>query len=330
VLTPISEPDPTRHPAGAKCYRLNIDTLWLPTADGPWTYLISEALKQGLQREDFVWFSQHFILGLEAPPSSADLTAPGPAEKILLDRITDEVGAGQYPNKDRGAVDVGAQLIAAASAARTGRYTPTKESLLQRTSLRDDFGKVAKAFPVDNRREVDIAENSSQFLVATEKALADQKLLLVLGPPGQGKTWACDRLTRDLTEKGWLVVNHYCYLNTAEDEHKDKRVKLETVIGSLLAQLSDAEPSCVEQLQPRYAVSPEALVKAVQKIRMKDVNQPVALIIDGIDHVTRVLGSTTGQLDPATALSQELALLDLPAGSVVLANGSKSSVRASG
>ena len=111
----------------------------------------------------------------------------------------------------------------------------------------------------------------------------------MLGPPGQGKTWACDKLARNLQQEGWLVASHYCYLNFVEDESRDRRVQLDAVIGSLLAQVAAQEPSCVDGLMPRYAANSETLLSALQKARAKNLSRRIALLVDGLDHVTRVM-----------------------------------------
>lgn len=304
----------------SKCYRLKVAELWPAggTVKRRWKNIVDEATKAGLTRDDFIWFTEHFVLELEAPLASFDLTRPGPAENILLNRLTQEVGAEIYPNADRSAIDVAARLIAAARAARAGGKDTSRKALLRRTGLRDDFGRVAKAYPVDKMQEIEIKEIANEFVAKAERALNNRTPLLVLGPPGQGKTWACDKLVRDLLAQDWLVANHYCYLNFTEDDNRNKRVRMEAIIGSLLARLAEHDPSCVDELRPRYAANTETLIAALQKIQEKNPNQRIALLIDGVDHITRVLGVTTGKIDPATELTHELALLDLPENVVLI------------
>ncbi len=306
-----------------KCYRLNVDVLW-PEAGTEestpraWQRVITEACEKGLTRADFEWFTQHFVLELEAPGASFDLTKPGPAERLLLSRVTGEVGAEVYPNADRPAIDVAAALIMAAYAARSGSGDTKRNTLLRRTGLRDDFGSVARAYPVEIAKEIDVQRTINTFAREVHQALEAHVPLLVLGPPGQGKTWACDRLARTLQKDGWLVASHYCYLNFAEDESRDKRVQLDTIIGSLLAQVAAQEPACIDGLQPRYAANSETLLSALKKARAKNSRRRIALVVDGLDHVTRVRGTTTGRIDPATELAQELSLLDVPDGVVLI------------
>ncbi len=306
-----------------KCYRLNIDELWPKTGTGEsspraWRRVINEACEKGLTRADFEWFAEHFVLELEAPKASFDLTNPGPVERLLLNRVTEEVGAEVYPNADRSAIDVAAALIKAAGAARSGSGDTDRKTLLRRASLRDDFGSVARAYPVETAKEIDVQSTADAFVQKVSQALVAHVPLLVLGPPGQGKTWACDKLARNLQQNGWLVANHYCYLNFTEDESRDKRVQLDAVIGSLLAQVAAQEPSCVDGLQPRYAANSETLLRALKKARAKNSSRRITLVVDGLDHVTRVRGTTTGRIDPATELARELSLLDVPDGVVLI------------
>lgn len=303
-----------------KCYRLNIDELWPKTSDLPpvWQRVLTIAMTKGLTRADFAWFAERFVLELEAPKASFDLTNPGPVERLLLHRVRQEVGAEVYPNADRSAIDVAAALIMTAYAARNGSSDTTRSTLLRRTGLRDDFGSVARAYPVEAAKEIAVQNTADAFMLKVDQALESRVPLLVLGPPGQGKTWACDKLARDLQQSGWLVANHYCYLNFAEDESRDKRVQLEAVIGSLLAQVAAQEPSCMDGLRPRYAANAETLLSALQKARDKPPNRHIALVVDGLDHVTRVLGTTTRKIAPAEQLARELSLLTVPDGVVLV------------
>jgi hypothetical protein len=86
--------------------RFDADLLWpLERSTGGPTEEFANAfsfLRAGhLQRADIVWFCEHFVVEVEAPPASLDLTSPGPAELLLLERVKGDIGAGSYPNGDR-------------------------------------------------------------------------------------------------------------------------------------------------------------------------------------------------------------------------------------
>ena len=74
--------------------------LFGPAKDTTNPFPFQQLREDALDRRDLDWICEHLLLELAAPPASLDLTAPGPAERLLLHRITTEVGAGLYPNAD--------------------------------------------------------------------------------------------------------------------------------------------------------------------------------------------------------------------------------------
>ncbi|WP_158714625.1 hypothetical protein [Streptomyces sp. NRRL S-474] len=64
------------------------------------------------------------------------------------------------------------------------------------------------------------------------------------------------------TGDGWLVAEHYCYLGDADGDQLT-RVVTETVFGSLLGRLAEAEPVLVHEQRPRFAADAQALTTAV-------------------------------------------------------------------
>jgi hypothetical protein len=156
--------------------------------------------------DELEWACEHLIVEVGAPPASGDLTAPDIAERILLNRVRAEVGAESFPNLERSAVDVAAAMVSAARAARQGRLIMTAEELLRRAQLRSDFGAVARAHPVDQTLEV-LRPSTVLHLVENAIALAsDGGHLIVVGPPGHGKSWVCHQLLNALSSKGWLIA----------------------------------------------------------------------------------------------------------------------------
>lgn len=300
--------------------RFDADLLWpLERSTGGPTEQFANTfsfLRAGhLHRPDVVWFCEHFVVEVEAPPASLDLTSPGPAELLLLERVKGDIGAGSYPNGDRAPEDVAAALIGAALAARAGKAEITATALLRRTRLRHDFGAVARAHPIDAAIEVGRPSATEDVARHAGLAVGSAVPLLVVGPPGQGKSWACQRVAEALTQQGWLVAEHYCFLGDADHERQE-RVHGDRVLGSLLSRLADADPETVRELRPRLAGDDRALVAAIRRARDREPARRVALLVDGLDHVTRVLGSS--RPDASKALASRLAGLDLPPGSLVV------------
>ncbi|MGW3397319.1 AAA family ATPase [Streptomyces hydrogenans] len=273
--------------------------------------------KMAVSREDLDWLCEHLVVELGAPAMTMDLRRPGPAEELLLQRVRGELGAGIHPNEGRSPVDVAEAFIRTVRAARQREVGVTSQELLRRAQLRQDFGAVTRAHPVDRTLEVMRSGAVDALVEAAGAAAVDGGPLLVTGPPGQGKSWACQQLIEQLTRDGWLVAEHYCYLGDADGDQLT-RVMTESVFGSLLGRLAEADPSLVHDQRPRFAADEEALANAVEAAIRKDPARRVALVVDGLDHVTRVRGGRTRRADPSLALAEVLSSLPLPPGSVLI------------
>jgi hypothetical protein len=326
VLRQVDSPGSVIPGLTTRRYRLDPEKLWpipaAPKGDGSgrtsdgrdtWAFLRDGSIS----RDDVIWFCEHFVIEVDAPAASFDLTMPGAVEHVVLQRMVRDIGAGAFPNEHRTAVDVATAFVGAARAARSGTANLTRDELIRRARLRIDFGAVARTHPIVADLEVSRVVAIGEIAEAAVRAAADGVPLLLVGPPGAGKSWACQRVLEALLAKGWLVAEHYCFLDSGDAE-RDRRVAVETLIGSLLGRIAEADPALVESQRPKFAAGEQALVAAIEASISQQPERRVALLVDGLDHVTRVIGATTGQSDPSRLLAEELALLQLPRGSVVI------------
>jgi hypothetical protein len=87
--------------------RFDIDVLW-PEAGQADPNAATDAfafLRTGkVNRADLVWLCDSMVIEIGAPAMSMDLSRPGPAERLLLNRVRQELGEALYPNEDRSAV----------------------------------------------------------------------------------------------------------------------------------------------------------------------------------------------------------------------------------
>ena len=208
-------------------------------------------------------------------------------------------------------------MISTARAARQGRVVVTTEELLRQTQLRSDFGAVSRAHPVDRELEVLRPSIVREIVGAATELSTGGGHLIVVGAPGQGKSWVCQQVLDAMSEDGWLLAEHYCYLGDADGE-RNKRVLLETVFGSLVSRLGTADPSVVSGQRPRFAADEEAVEGCLRRSLAKQPARKIALVIDGIDHITRVRARMGDRFDPSRSLVEAMAALDLPAGAVVI------------
>ena len=279
-----------------------------PLGDRPLSIFGGEK-EGGITRPDLDWVCQRLIVEVATPAASFDLTRPGAAERLLLERVRNEVGAGIYPNSDRTDVDVAEALIRSARGARQGSLTVTASELLRRAQLRSDFGAVARAHPVDRATEVPRTPTVAELVQTATDAADKGKVLLLVGPPGQGKSWICQQLVHRLLDEKWLVAEHYCYLGDADGERRP-RVLAETIFGSLLGRIAEHAPTLVAEQRPRFAATDRALEDAVVAALGNEPDRRAAVLVDGIDHVTRVIAGGPG-VDPSFALAEGLAAFAL-------------------
>ncbi|MER6194887.1 ATP-binding protein [Streptomyces cyaneofuscatus] len=316
VLRPVhtnADPGPALHGLSSKRFRFDAAAL---RAHAPWKEMLAKVDDELLSRA-----CTSLVVDTNLPACSLNIREPGPAEAALLHRITEELGAGRPPNRHRTPEEVALALIETAKAARSRAGTVTVEDLLPRLSLEVDFGAVREGHPVDHATEVHRPTVLSGVVAAVKGAAQQGGVVVVTGAPGIGKSWLCEQLAEALRET-WLAVRHHCWLGAA-DIDREQRVLTEVVIGSLLKQLEVVVPEALAQVRPRYAATPETLAAAVTAARGLAPDRPIALIVDGIDHVSRVLGYTAGsafraQVDPAAQLVADLTALALPPGVVLV------------
>lgn len=316
VLRPVrtsDDPGPALHGLSSKRFRFDAAAL---RAHAPWKELLAKVSDDLLDRACAL-----LVVETNLPVCSLNVFEPGPAEAALLHRVTEELGAGRPPNRHRTPEQVALALIETAKAARSRAGTVTVEDLLPRLSLEVDFGAVREGHPVDRATEVSRPTVLTGVVAAVKEAAQQGGAVVVTGAPGIGKSWLCEQLGDALREP-WLAVRHHCWLGAA-DSDRDQRVLTEVVIGSLLKQLGTAVPEALAQVRPRYAATPQTLTAAVAAARDLAPDRPIALIVDGIDHVSRVLGTTAGSafrtpVDPAAQLVADLTALELPPGVVLV------------
>lgn len=279
----------------------------------PWKNLVAHLTDDQLEAA-----CECLTVDTDAPASTLDFVSPGPAERVLLRRVIEELGAGRTPNAHIAPEHAARALAYAATRARAIDGNVARERISPQLGLTIDFGAVAEGHPIETT--VAVARDGAATEVRTHiDAIAPVGGRVVLtGEPGVGKSWLCEQLADTYRKAGWTVARHHCWLG-ASDIDRDERVLTQVVIGSLLRQLEMAVPEATVDLRPRFAATPEALVAALQACRATHPQQNVLLIIDGLDHVDRVLGGrTNGQADPSHLLVDQLADITLVPGVCML------------
>jgi len=309
-VTPSLDPGQPLPGVGTRRFRFDPKSL---QSHHPWKRLV-----QHLTYEQLEVACAALIIDTNAPASTINFTAPGPAELALLRRVTEELGAGRPPNTHRAPEDLALALTHAATAARTLDGRVRRGDISPRIGLTTDFGAVTEGHPVELAVAVHrvgaVAEVQTQIL----RTIPEGGRAILTGEPGSGKSWLCEQLANEYRDTGWSVARHHCWLGKA-DIDSEERVRTDVVIGSLLGQLEELVPEAFRELRPRFAATQESLEAALQACRITNPERNVLLIIDGLDHVDRILGRNTRRsLDPSRVLVDQLASITLPAGVAML------------
>ena len=311
VLAP-GEAAPTITTWNSVLFQLQADLIWPEGKECAWVALRPYATSEpAFTRAHLRAFCDRFIIEVQLPLASKEMRAPGPLEQALVQQLAEHIGIGRYPNHGRTPVDVAALAIAVATLARTQAATITPAQVERDLNIRTDFGRIAQAFPLEEA----FFHNRPTFRRQLQaSALASQPQLLV-AVPGAGKSWELTRLAEELTAEGAIVARHYCYLEPG-DPVVEKRITTNVFFANLLAELTDAAPELFKDEPVRYAADIQALELALDVAARS--GRPVILIVDGLDHISRVRADARQLSDSETDIVERLATLALPAGATLL------------
>ncbi|MFC0112618.1 AAA family ATPase [Kibdelosporangium aridum] len=313
VLKPIDADDDPGDPLpGVATRRFKFDPTALQETE-PWKPRLTELTEVQIRTA-----CEYLTIDTSAPASTLDISAPGPAERALLRRVTEELGAGRTPNTNISPEYAALALTHAATGARALDGNVAREHILPQVGLTTDFGAVAEGHPIETAVVVPRVGAAVEVRKHVDAIAPGGGRVVVTGEPGVGKSWLCEQLANTYRDEGWIVARHHCWLGAA-DINREERVLADVVIGSLLRQLERIVPEATTDLRPRFAATLEALTEAVQACRNTHPGRSVLLIVDGLDHVDRVLGRSTRQeIDPSRLLVDELVGIELPPGVCIL------------
>lgn len=286
----------------SKIYKLDYEKIWPQTSPPIWKPLKN---RSDFTRSDFVEFCEKFLIELNLPHASTDLLSPSRVETELLRLLHEKIGIGQYPNSDRKVEDVAALAIALATWARANESKLDVNEIVKVLGIRTDFGRIAQAFPLDRKYFYDRPIFRENILNLNH----GKKFHILMGPPGSGKSWELTYLSEFL-KKELIVARHYCYLDPT-DENSERRVTTDIFFANLLAELQD---SIGEKFSSNIGLSANLSNFESALNELVSQNEKIVLIIDGLDHISRVKSSSSNLHDDETDIIEKLAALDIPDG----------------
>lgn len=258
----------------------------------------------GYTEDEIAEFCKRFRLELECPKASLDLASPGPLETILFDSLNRRIGVGIFPNEELQVVDVAANLVNFATFARAGQRVVTPSDVIQRLRLRTDYGRIAQQFPVKSSLLV----QRSSIEDALKQFATNNSKCIVVGEPGAGKSWLLTQLTNRINQQQGVAIRHYCYLEPT-DRDIQRRITSRVMFGNLVAELLEVRPDLSAGSSPRYAATAEAFESLLSHT---DDNDHIYIVVDGIDHISRVFHQSQSVAAEDIDIVEQLALLKLP------------------
>lgn len=288
----------------SRCFQLNADVLWPKRGQPQFKCL------KNTKRADFLAFAKRLVIELQCPQASRDLNHPGPIEQLLLGVLADRVGFGRYPNQQWGPVEAASQLILLAYKTRgadTANSTLTPEAIVAELGLVTDYGRIAQQFPFRADVFVSIPELRRKLLARVKAG----GITVLSGGPGAGKSWELTDLMRKLRAQQTIVAAHYCYLEPG-DPLVQSRITLNTFYGNLIAEITEAMPELQHCNLTRYAAGPRELQALFDAVGATKPVAKLVIIVDGLDHIARVLRDAHAIAPADTQIARDLLALKLP------------------
>ncbi len=305
-ITKVLEPQTVGHSFEdfpTKLYKVNLDCIWeeSPENFNRWDSLRNYVNENNIDRREFVEFCEDLLIEVALPKASLKFNKPGDLERLLIDQAR-RIGIEQYPNDDVYITDFLERLAKLSGAYRTGTKQVTADVILNQLRVRTDFGRIEQKFEIDQSKNVFSEKRQSSFV---DSIISNKKTLLV-GEPGSGKSWFLTNLIEFLNRNNLAVIRHYCFTST-EDTYFESRVSSDVFFGNLISDIESIFPDSKKAKNQIYASNLSEL-----NILLQHIKDPVVIIVDGLDHINRVLSNSATLSEEKTRIIEFISKIDLP------------------
>ena len=303
VLEPLPDSFRSFSSFTTKLFKINLDALWeqSPEKFNRWNSLKNYVIDNNIERDDFQNFCNELIIEVELPKASLDISNPSDLESILLEQAR-RLGIGLYPNDNESEVGFLERFAKKVGEYRARSLEVSLETILADLRIKTDFGKIEQRFDIDQTKNIKSIEKFSSFY---DNVIEDKKSLLI-GEPGSGKSWFLTNFIEYLNDNSKKVIRHYCYTGT-EDDLIEKRVSSDVFFGNLIADIIDAFPSLQEVKEKLFVSDLNEL-----QLLLSHIEEGLVIIIDGLDHIDRVLKSSSTLAEDKTKIIEFISRIDLP------------------
>lgn len=318
VLT-LQENNSSFDNCATKVFKINLDNIWEtdPEKFNRWDVFSRYVREELIDRSLFQTFCDELIIELELPKASLNFTKPSDLEKILIEQAK-KLGIEQYPNDDIYVIDFLVRLAKLAGDYRSKSKEVSVEEILSDLRLRTNYGAIEQKFKIDASKNIVILSKYQLFL----KQIIDNRKSLLIGEPGAGKSWFLTNFITHLEENDSRVIRHYCFTSTEDDLYED-RIKSNVFFGNLINSIVVYFPELIMEKTSLLAADLDELNLLLGKIDI-----PLVIIIDGLDHVERVLSNSTSLSQDKTRIINYISQIVLPSNvSIILGSQPVNEVR---
>lgn len=286
-----------------KLFKINLDNLWEtnPKKFNRWNNFGRYVKEKLVNRDLFQTFCDELVIELELPKASLDFTKPSDLEKILIAQAG-KLGIEQYPNDDIYVIDFLVRLAKLVGDYRSKSKEVSVQDILIDLRLRTNFGAIEQKFKIDASKNVVISSKYQEFL---EQVIDNHKSLLI-GEPGAGKSWFLTNFITHLEGNDSQVIRHYCFTST-EDDLYEERITSNVFFGNLINSIVNYYPALMMEKANLLTADLDELNFLLGKI-----DTPLVIIIDGLDHVERVLNNSTSLSQDKTRIIDYISRIILP------------------
>tara|TARA_R110002020_G_scaffold474438_1_gene705754 strand:- start:1288 stop:6033 length:4746 start_codon:yes stop_codon:yes gene_type:complete len=286
-----------------KVFKINLDNIWEtdPEKFNRWDVFSRYVREDLIDRSLFQTFCDELIIELELPKASLDFTNPSDLEKILIEQAK-KLGIEQYPNDDIYVIDFLVRLAKLAGDYRSKSKEVPVQDILSDLRVRTDYGAIEQKFKIDNSKNIVISSKYQLFL----RQIIDNRKSLLVGEPGAGKSWFLTNFITHLEENDSRVIRHYCFTSTEDDLYED-RITSNVFFGNLINSIVGYFPELIMEKTSLLTADLDELNLLLGKIDI-----PLVIIIDGLDHVERVLSNSTSLSQDKTRIIDYISRIVLP------------------
>lgn len=286
-----------------KVFKIYLDRLWIESPENfnRWDSLSRYVRNNDIDRNEFNEFCNSLLIEVGLPKASLKFNTPSELETILIDQAH-RLGIGKYPNDDVYIPDFLERLAKLAGAYRTGSIQVSAKNILSALRVRTDFGSIKQKFEIDQNKNIISNEKYNQFI---DKVITNKKNLL-LGEPGAGKSWFLTNFIEFLRKSDRVVIRHYCFTST-EDSYLDQRVNSDVFFGNLISDIEKYFPKVKQNKQQLYASNLDEL-----NLVLSNIETPIIIIVDGLDHINRVLQTSATLSKEKTKIIEYISRIELP------------------